>query len=85
MHKMSRDKDASKIVARMDRIGVVILVVYIGLAIARKQLLGQRVHGHDLLSATLAIAAGTMIGRLITMRYGIKKILMEEVQHLFDK
>lgn len=85
MHKMSRDENAAKIIAKMDRTGLIILILYIGLAIARKQFLGYRVHGHDLLATTSAVATGNMVGRLITMRYGIKKVLMQRVHDIFDK
>lgn len=84
MHKMSRDTDANKIVARMDRTGIIILVLYLCISFARRRLLGMRVHGPALLDATLAVVVGTMIGRLITMRYGIKKILLERMEELFQ-
>lgn len=85
MHKISRDEEWAKIIAKMDRTGVIILVAYICLAIGRKYFLSQWVHGHALLATTLAVAVGNMIGRLITMRYGIRKILSQRMADIFGK
>ena len=70
-------EETSKVIARMDRIGVVLLAIYIAFAITRHFLLEHWVHGSQVLGFSVSLAAGTMLGRLLSMRSQIRQILKE--------
>lgn len=72
------EEETSRVIARMDRIGVVLLVLYILIAIVRHFLLEHWIHGNQLVGFSFSLAAGTMLGRLLTMRSQIRQILKEK-------
>lgn len=72
------EEDTSRVIARMDRVGIILLVLYVALAIIRHVVLDHWVHGNQLIGFTLSVAAGTMLGRLLTMRSQIRQILKEK-------
>jgi hypothetical protein len=72
------EEETSRVIARMDRIGVVLLVLYIALAIIRRYLLDHWLHGNQLIGFSFSLAAGTMLGRLLSMRSQIRQILKEK-------
>lgn len=72
------EEDTSRVIARMDRIGIILLGLYIAFAIIRHFVLGYWVHGSQLIGFSFSIAAGTMLGRLLTMRSQIRQILKEK-------
>lgn len=71
-------EDSRKIVTRLDTIGVVVILVYIGFSIFRRQLFGQFIHGPALTAITFASVGGVMIGRLLAVTGNINKILKEQ-------
>jgi hypothetical protein len=72
------EEDTSRVIARMDRIGIMLLVLYIAVAIIRHFLLEHWIHGNQLIGFSFSVAAGTMLGRLLTMRSQIRQILKEK-------
>ena len=72
------EEETSRVIARMDRIGVILLVLYIALAILRHFLVDQWFHGKQLIGFSFSFAAGTMLGRLLSMRSQIRQILKEK-------
>ena len=72
------EEETSRVIARMDRIGVVLLVLYIAIAIIRRYLLGHWLHGNQLIGFSFSLAAGAMLGRLLSMRSQIRQILKEK-------
>lgn len=72
------EEETSRVIARMDRIGIVLLVFYIVIAIIRHFLLDHWLHGNQLVGFSLSFAAGTMLGRLLSMRSQIRQILKEK-------
>ncbi|MBC7826511.1 MAG: hypothetical protein H7122_02105 [Chitinophagaceae bacterium] len=72
------EEETSMIIARMDRIGLILLVIYIVIAVIRHFLLDHWIHGKQLLGFSFSIAAGTMLGRLLLMRSQIRQILKEK-------
>lgn len=76
--KISWHSETSKVIARMDKIGIVILVVYAIFWIARHWLFHHWFRGHTLTGFSLSFAAGAMLGRLLTMRSQIREILREK-------
>ena len=72
------EEETSRVIARMDRIGIALLVLYIAVAILRHFLLDHWLHGNQLLGFSFSFAAGTMLGRLLSMRSQIRQILKEK-------
>lgn len=76
-YHLSWDKDAKKIVSRLDLIGIIILVLYIGFVIVRSKLIGIFVQGPVVGAVSFSITAGVMIGRVVGTRNAIIEILRE--------
>lgn len=72
------EEDTSRIIARMDRIGVFMLFLYIAFTIIRHFLLDHWFHGKSLIGFSFSIAAGAMLGRLLSVRSQIRQILKEK-------
>jgi len=72
------EEETSTIIARMDRIGIGILVIYILFAISRHMFLHNWLHGYQLTTFSLSLTAGAMLGRLLSIRSQIRQILKEK-------
>lgn len=71
------EEETSTIIARMDRIGIGILVVYILFIVSRHILLHNWLHGRQLTAFSLSLTAGAMLGRLLSIRSQIRQILKD--------
>lgn len=71
-------EEKAKIVSRFDRIGIIIMVLYVAFSVSRTWLFGHWIHGYVLTAFTYSILAGIMIGRIAGMRLKIKNILSEQ-------
>lgn len=69
------EEETSKVIAKMDQIGILILVIYIAFIITRHWLLHQWLHGNQVTAFTLSFAAGGMAGRVWSIRRQIRKVL----------
>ena len=78
MHNISWDAATSKAVTKMDRIGIIILVLYLLFAISRHWIFGHWLQGNALTAFSLSVAAGGMLGRLWTTRQKIRQVLKQE-------
>jgi hypothetical protein len=78
MHHISWDAELSKAVTKMDRIGIVILVLYILFSIARHWIFSYWFQGAALSAFTMSVAAGGMLSRFYATRKQIRKILKTE-------
>ena len=70
--------ETEKVVSRLDKIGVVILILCILLEAGRKWVFGHWLHGAELNAFGLSILTGLLLGRLLSMAIKIKKILVAE-------
>jgi uncharacterized protein (DUF697 family) len=77
MFHLSWDKDAKKIVSRLDIVGILILVLYMAFVFVRGRLIGYFVAAPMVGAVGFAITAGMMIGRVIGTRNAIIEILKE--------
>ena len=77
MYHLSWDKDAKKIVSRLDIIGIIILVFYLAFVIVRSRLIGIFVAAPVVGAVGFSITAGVMIGRVVGTRNAIMEILKE--------
>jgi len=78
MYQLSWDKDAEKIVSRLDLAGTVYLVLYIVFAIFRTKIIELFVHGPVIGAISFSIITGVIIGRVIGTRGAILKVLEEQ-------
>ncbi len=70
--------ETQKVISRLDKVGIVILALYVTLEIGRKWFFGHWLHGAELNAFGLAILTGLLLGRLLSMTMQIKKILVAE-------
>ena len=75
MHRISWDEEASKVVGKMDRIGIIILVIYILFAITRRWIFSHWLEGHALSAFVLSISCGAIVSRLWFIRRKIRETL----------
>ena len=78
MHNISWDAEATKAVTKMDRLGILILVLYILFAVSRRWIFSHWLEGHALTAFTLSVSSGGMLGRLYYTRQKIRGILKKE-------
>ncbi len=75
MHKITWDEEASKVVGKMDTVGIVILVIYLSFAITRRWIFSHWLEGHALGAFVLSISCGAIISRLWFVRKKIREVL----------
>jgi len=75
MYSLSWDEKSNNVIDRMDWIGAVILVFYLIFLFNKIHLLEYLVHGSLLLTLSLSITVGTMLGRILNTRRSIDKVL----------
>lgn len=78
MFHISWNKDAQKVVSRLDTFGIVILILYILFEIFKEKLVGYITHDVQVATTGFAILAGNMFGRIIGTRGKIMHILKEQ-------
>jgi hypothetical protein len=71
------EEETSKVIARMDKIGIGLLVAYVLFAVARHYFLHSWLTGHRLVAFSLSLTAGAMLGRLLIVRSQVRQILKE--------
>jgi NhaP-type Na+/H+ and K+/H+ antiporter len=76
--KIMWHEETSTVIARMDRIGIIVLIAYILLSVLRHWLFAHWLHGHILGAFSLAFTTGAMFGRLLLLRTEIREILREK-------
>jgi hypothetical protein len=72
------NEETSQVIARMDRIGIFILVFYILFSVVRHLLFRYWFSGNMLTAFSLSFAAGAMLGRVLSMRAQIREILRDK-------
>lgn len=78
MFHTSWDKDAKKVVSRLDIFGGVVLGLYILFELFRERIVGYFTHDIQVSTAGFAVLAGIMIGRILGTRGKIIQILKEQ-------
>lgn len=67
-----------KVIGRLDLIGAIVLVLYIGVSIARHWVFAHWFAGATLTAFTFSFIEGAMLGRIASMRLNIKRVLVEQ-------
>ena len=78
-------EETSKAISRIDLFGGVILGAYILFALFRRWLFEHWLHGHQLSAFVICFSSGIMLGRLITLRSRIIKVLKQNDVYFFDR
>ncbi len=66
------------VVGRLDLIGGIVLTLYILVSIGRSWIFAHWFKGMMLTAFTFSFIEGAMIGRLLSMRFNIKRVLIEQ-------
>ena len=77
-HNVVWHEEAGKAISKMDLFGGLILGAYIVFAIFRKNIIGHWLAGHALSAFVIWLSAGIMLGRLVTLRGLIHKVLQSQ-------
>jgi hypothetical protein len=72
LSKVLWHEEATQVVAKMDRLGGVVL------ALSRRWVLGHWFAGHQLTALTLAFTGGVMVGRLLATRREVVRVLKSQ-------
>ena len=64
-----------KAISKMDTFGICVLIAYTLLAIFRKKIFGHWLGGNELSGFIIWFSSGVMLGRLLTMRRMVIKVL----------
>ncbi len=67
-----------KVIGRLDRIGIVVLVLYIAFSVSRHFIFEHWLKGAVLSAFTISFVEGAMLGRILSMRFHIKRVLTEQ-------
>lgn len=73
--KIFWEEETSRVIARMDRVGIVLLIIYIAYVIFRHVWFAHLFYGHQLSALSFTLTAGTMTGRVLSMRTQIRQVL----------
>lgn len=74
MNKVMWDEDSEMIDLKLDKLGIVILLVYLTFVIFKNTLIEDIVHLHHISSISLAVLSGTMLGHAVALRKMVLKI-----------
>ncbi len=75
MHKITWDEAADKVVGKIDRVGIIILVIYILFALTRRWIFSHWLGGQQLSAFVLSISCGAIISQLWFIRKQIRNTL----------
>ena len=81
LSKVLWHEEAAQVVAKMDKLGGVVLAGYLVVALSRRWVLGHWFVGHELTAVTLAFTAGVMLGRLLATRREVKRVLKTQTRY----
>ncbi|OAQ41611.1 hypothetical protein A5893_00430 [Pedobacter psychrophilus] len=76
--KIKWHEEDSVVIAKMDRIGIIILVIYLSFSLSRRWIFGHWIHGDMLSAFSFSFAAGVILGRFISTRIKIRNVLKEQ-------
>ena len=74
INKVTWDEDIEIIDLKLDKLGILILVVYMLFVIFKNVLIEDIVHLHHISSISLAVLSGTMLGHAVALRKKVSKI-----------
>lgn len=75
VYNLSWDEESNNVIGTIDGIGSVILISYLIFVFTKTNVMSYWVEGNTLFAIILGITTGTMLGRVLTTKRGIEKIL----------
>ena len=78
MFSIEWHEEEKKVIGRLDVVGIVVLIIYIAVSITRHWVFAHWFVGAILTAFTLSFVAGVMLGRLLSLRFNIKRVLIEQ-------
>lgn len=81
MSKVTWHEDAAQVVAKMDKLGMVILAGYLVVSGLRWWVLRRWFAGHELTAVALSFTGGIMLGRLLFTRHAVVKALKAQEKY----
>ncbi|MBF9239342.1 hypothetical protein I2I05_18260 [Hymenobacter sp. BT683] len=81
MSKVVWHEEAAQVIAKMDKLGGLMLAGYLLLAVSRWWILGHWFAGHELTAVALAFTGGIMLGRLLSTRRAVIRILKSQQRY----
>lgn len=75
VYSITWNEQAGKVIGKMDALGAVILIAYVVFAFFRKDILAHWLKGHQLTGFIIWLYAGLILGRFITLRRMVIKVL----------
>jgi hypothetical protein len=69
--------EREKVIARIDRVGIIVLIIYLSFSFSKKWIFGHWIHGEELTAFCFSTVSGIMAGRFFSTRFQIKDILKE--------
>jgi hypothetical protein len=79
MFNISWDKDAEKVISRIDIFGTLLIVAYIIFEVSGEHLIEQWFHGAEVLTVILSLAGGAVLGRGLGMSRKMYQVLRENI------
>jgi hypothetical protein len=76
--------ESRKVIARLDFVGIIVLVVYITLSLLRHWIFAHWFACPALTAITVSFIEGVMLGRILSLRFYINKILVEHGKSKID-
>ncbi len=77
-YKIMWHEETEKVINKMDTIGIIILVLYIGFTISREWIFHHWLKGEALSAFTLTFANGAMMARVVSLRKKIRAVIFEQ-------
>ena len=73
-----------KVISRLDVVGIIVLVIYLVLSIFKHWIFAHWFRGAILSAFTFSFVEGVMLGRILSLRSNINKILTEQGKNKLD-
>jgi hypothetical protein len=77
-YRLVWDEEASQVITKMDRMGVILLVIYLAFSLSRKWIFSHWLTGEALTLFTLTFGNGAMMARVVCLRKKIRRIIRRE-------
>jgi hypothetical protein len=77
-YKLAWDEEASQVITKMDRMGIILLVIYLSFTLSRKWIFGHWLTGETLTLFSLTFGNGAMMARVLCLRKKIRRIIRKE-------
>jgi hypothetical protein len=71
-------EDTQKVIIGVDRLSILLIIVYLGVRLGSQKIFGTFIHGEELTIVTYSTLGGIMIGRVFSLRRRVVAILRDK-------